>query len=147
MTPLDDDVDRIMAVMEAAFDPRFGEAWSRRQVLDALLLGNCHYRLVGTPEPTGFYLSRHGFEEEELLLLAVVPGYRGRGLGKALLEDLRAAAISRGSSRLLLEMRRENPAGTLYASLGFHQIGERLGYYRTADGSRLDAITLALDLD
>ena len=46
MMPPADDIDRIMAVMVAAFDPAFGEAWNRRQVEDALLLGNCHYLLI-----------------------------------------------------------------------------------------------------
>jgi len=41
-----DDIDRIMAVMEAAFDPAYGEAWNRRQVSDALLLPNTHYLLA-----------------------------------------------------------------------------------------------------
>ena len=35
-------IDRIMAVMEAAFDPAYGEAWNRRQVTDALAMPNTH---------------------------------------------------------------------------------------------------------
>ena len=31
------DIDRIMEVMALAFDPAFGEAWTRRQVVDALM--------------------------------------------------------------------------------------------------------------
>ena len=42
MTAPLDDLDRLRAVMTAAFDPAFGEAWTRRQVEDALLIGNCH---------------------------------------------------------------------------------------------------------
>ena len=30
--PPPDDIDRIMAIMAAAFDPHYGEAWTRRQV-------------------------------------------------------------------------------------------------------------------
>ncbi|HUQ13789.1 MAG TPA: hypothetical protein VM055_05885, partial [Novosphingobium sp.] len=41
-----DPIDAIMAIMARAFDPRWGEAWSRRQVSDALLLGTCRYALV-----------------------------------------------------------------------------------------------------
>jgi hypothetical protein len=81
-----DDLDRIMAVMQAAFDPAFGEAWNRRQVGDALALPGTHYILAGTDggEPAegvaaaGFALSRGALDEEELLLLAVDPAYRGR---------------------------------------------------------------------
>ncbi|PKB25916.1 ribosomal-protein-alanine N-acetyltransferase [Novosphingobium kunmingense] len=147
-----DDLDRIMAVMEAAFDPAFGEAWSRRQVEDALLIGNCHYGLLDTfgdalredAEAAGFFLSRHGYEEEELLLLAVDPRFRRRGVGRALLEQFASQSRERGAKRLLLEMRRGNPAEILYRDFGFVPIGERIDYYRFSDGTRTDAITFAL---
>ena len=41
-----EDLDRIMAVMTTAFPPDYGEAWTRRQVEDSLLTGNCHYILI-----------------------------------------------------------------------------------------------------
>ena len=86
MMPPIDDIDKIMAVMSTAFDPAYGEAWNRRQVEDALLIGNCHYGLVSTgPSCAGFYLSRYGVEEEELLLLAVCPEHRHQGWGRKLL--------------------------------------------------------------
>lgn len=151
MIPPFDDLDRIMAVMERAFDPAYGEAWNRRQVSDALLLGSSHYMLVSPSGEApaddemaaGFYLSRQGVEEEELLLLAVTPAWRKIGLGRRLLEHFAAAAASRGAERLLLEMRDNNPADQLYRGFGFEPIGRRNNYYRTADGERLDAITFA----
>ncbi|HCF24300.1 MULTISPECIES: GNAT family N-acetyltransferase [unclassified Novosphingobium] len=144
-----DDIDRIMAVMQAAFAPEFGEAWSRRQVEDALLVGNCHYGLVAShgDEPlagepaAGFYLSRAGYEEEELLLLAVLPEQRRKGLANYLLDSLKSEALLRGAKQLFLEMRRGNPAESLYRACGFTPIGERINYYRTPTGERLDAIT------
>jgi ribosomal-protein-alanine N-acetyltransferase len=148
-----DDIDRIMAVMAAAFDPGFGEAWNRRQVEDALLLGNCHYLLIAEHgeaplpgEPTvGFCLSRHGYAEEELLLFAVDPKYRRKGLGARLLARFAASAHARGAERLLLEMRQDNPAEHLYRQFGFVPVGRRPGYYRTPGGTRLDALTFACD--
>ena len=151
MTPPIDDLDRLMAVMAEAFDPAYGEAWTRRQVEDALVIGNCHYQLIaddGT-EPrddvpaAGFSLSRYGFEEEELLLFAITPACRRRGLGLALLDRFAQAAQARGAHRLLLEMRRGNPAEFLYRRFGFQPIGERPNYYRGPDGQTLDAITFA----
>lgn len=144
-----DDIDRIMAVMQAAFDPQYGEAWTRAQVEDALLIGNCFYYLLSESgaEPAegeaagGFFLSKHGFEEEELLLLAVTPNCRRKGLGRKLLERLKEDAKKRGAKHLLLEMRKGNPAEFLYRSQGFVQIGERLNYYSTPSAKRLDAIT------
>jgi ribosomal-protein-alanine N-acetyltransferase len=149
-----DDVDRIMAVMEAAFEPAFGEAWTRRQVEDALIVGNCHYLLIGpdgemAPKgaAVGFSLSRHGFCEEELLLFAIVPAQRKKGLGQRLLEYFADSARSRKADRLILEMRRGNPAERLYRTFGFRPIGERPKYYRTPDGNRIDAITFAYEFD
>lgn len=154
MSGLSDDVDRIMAVMNTAFDPAYGEAWTRRQVEDALILGNCHHWLIApSGEPpcpgdaaSGFFLARTGFEEEELLLLAVAPAARGQGLGRRLLDRFATDARSRGAARLFLEMRRDNPAGILYHSYGFTPVGERPKYYLTPDGSRLDAITFSYEL-
>ncbi|MBV1686637.1 GNAT family N-acetyltransferase [Novosphingobium sp. G106] len=143
-----------MAVMNSAFDPLYGEAWTRRQVEDALVIGNCHYQLIspsgddphdGTPA-AGFYLSRHGFEEEELLLFAIDPAWRRRGLGLSLLREFADAARNRGARRLLLEMRRGNPAETLYRRFGFAPIGERPNYYRSRDGQTIDAITFSFDM-
>jgi ribosomal-protein-alanine N-acetyltransferase len=144
-----DDVDRIMAVMRAAFDPAFGEAWNRRQVGDALALPGTHYILAGTDggEPAeggaaaGFALSRGALDEEELLLLAVDPAYRGRGIGTALLERFIGDARARGKTRLLLEMRDGNPAASLYRRAGFEPIGRRRNYYRSGSKGPLDAIT------
>ena len=149
-----DDLDRIMSVMDSAFDPNWGEAWNRRQVDDALILGNCHYFLIsptGAPvrddeEAAGFSLSRTGYEEEELLLLAVKPEFRKLGLGRKILDALRHAASQRGARRLLLEMRRGNPAQSLYSHFGFYLIGERKDYYRTQNGERIDALTFACDI-
>ncbi len=152
---MNDDLDRIMAIMATAFDPAFGEAWSRRQLEDSLVLGNSHYGLIDAagevPAPSaaaaGFFLSRKGVEEEELLLLAVAPQYRRSGLATRLLAAFAKAARARGALRLLLEMRQGNPAEGLYIGQGFLPIGHRPSYYRTASGEWLDAITFARDIE
>lgn len=154
MTAPQDDIDRLMAIMATAFDPAYGEAWTRRQVTDALTLGNCHYFLVGEggaqappgEMACGFTLSRTGYEEEELLLFAVMPGNRRNGLGLAMLDHLAGSARARGGRRLLLEMRQGNPAERLYRKFGFQPIGVRRAYYRQPDGTRIDAITFAVSL-
>jgi [ribosomal protein S18]-alanine N-acetyltransferase len=151
MIGMSDDLDRIMAVMDAAFDPAFGEAWNRRQVGDALHLPNTFYLLAGPDgrapaedEPVaGFVLSRGAADEEELLLIAVTPECRGRGVGTALLERFIAAAEARGAARLFLEMRDGNPAESLYRRHGFASVGRRRAYYRRGTSTPLDAITFA----
>lgn len=153
MSPSPHLLDRIMAVMETAFDPAYGEAWNRRQVADALAMPSTHALVVdamgellsdglASPNaPAGFVLSRHVLDEEELLLIAVVPGCRRRGIGTILINHLFDAARARGITRIYLEMRRGNPALRLYRKLGFTPIGERPNYYRMANGERIDAIT------
>lgn len=149
-----DDLDRIMEVMGAAFDPAFGEAWTRRQVSDALAMPNTHYWLAaadgaspreGQPA-AGFALSRGAFDEEELLLIAVDREHRGSGIGSALLERFMADAQARGVTRLFLEMREGNSAEALYRRNGFSSVGRRRDYYRRGSGSPLDAITFAREL-
>ena len=169
MPPPLDDVDRIMDVMECAFSPEYGEAWNRRQVSDSLLLGTVHYALIGPdgtiapqhPETSdacpsagglgdttaGFYLSRSVLDEEELLLFAIAPEFRRRGIGRTLLIHFIINATERGKKRLFLEMRHNNPAGVLYAAHGFRPIGLRPRYYRTLNGDRLDAITQELVIE
>jgi ribosomal-protein-alanine N-acetyltransferase len=144
-----DPVDAIMAVMETAFDPAFGEAWTRRQVSDALVLPNTHYLLADAsgrapadPSRTaGFLLSRHGADEEELLLLAVAPDARRRGVAAALIARFVTDAAGRAITRLFLQMREGNQAEALYRSHGFTPIGRRREYYRGPGGNRIDAIT------
>ena len=146
-----DDLDRIMVVMEAAFDPDYGEAWTRRQIGDALVLPNTYYLLAGPDgrapgegeEAVGFVLSRGAADEEELLLIAIDPRHRGRGIGTALLERFIAAARTRGAERLFLEMREGNPAESLYRRHGFAPVGRRRAYYCRGTGTPLDAITFA----
>ena len=148
---MSDDLDRIMAVMDAAFDPAFGEAWTRRQVGDALTLPNTHYLLCGAggghpgegDPAVGFVLSRGAVDEEELLLIAVHPDHRGCGIGTALLDRFIAETRMRGVKRLFLEMRDGNRAESLYLRRGFERVGRRKAYYRRGTGTPLDAITFA----
>jgi len=150
-----DDVDRIMLVMERAFPADYGEAWNRRQLSDSMLLAGTRYGLISTdgsipPEPhdeiAGFFLSRGLLDEEELLLFAIAPDFRRRGLGHRLLASFIDQARERGVHRVFLEMRKNNPAAYLYASHGFKPIGIRPRYYRTPGGDRIDAISQELVL-
>jgi ribosomal-protein-alanine N-acetyltransferase len=86
-------------------------------------------------------------EEEELLLLGVAPDLRRSGLGARLLGRFSATARGRGAKRLLLEMRRGNPAEALYLNFGFVPVGERRNYYHAPGGVRFDAVTFACDCE
>jgi len=150
-----DDVDQIMRIMHYAFDPQWGEAWNRRQISSSLAMPSTHYRLIGpTGAPNnidetaaGFVLVRSAPGEEELLLIAVEPSFRGRNLGRKLLNLFANDAAKRGAERIFLEMRENNPAEYLYKSFGFCEIGRRKDYYRSMNGDRIDAITFGMELN
>ena len=114
---MNDDLDRIMAVMAVAFDPVWGEAWSRAQVGDSLAFSNIHYRLIGedglppaqAAPAAGFTLVRAAPGEEELLLIAVVPALRSAaehlvdaGAENLKPPDYRRIAVGSGVTSLLL---------------------------------------------
>jgi [ribosomal protein S18]-alanine N-acetyltransferase len=138
-----DELPAVEAIMVRAFDPRYGEAWSPAQCLAVLTMPGYALRIAsGSRGITGFSVIRWVADESELLLLAVDPEARGRGVGTALLKDWMALAGKKGASRYFLEMRTDNPAKQLYARLGFTEVGLRTGYYRGADERMRDAITM-----
>jgi ribosomal-protein-alanine N-acetyltransferase len=92
--------------------------------------------------PLGFSLFRTLAGEAELLLLAVAPDHRRRGVGRSLLDAFLERARSAGAQRVHLEVRDGNPAIAMYRSAGFSDAGRRASYYRGANGV-FDAITLA----
>ena len=148
------DVDRLMDVMEASFDPHYREAWTRRQVEDSLALPSTYMLLIGEDgnppaegiDAAGFVLARQAVDEIELLLIAVRPERRGKGLGRALLRQFFDNARERDAVKVFLEMRANNPAEKLYRAEGFTQIGQRRDYYRTITGHALDALTFGREV-
>jgi tRNA threonylcarbamoyladenosine biosynthesis protein TsaB len=94
----------------------------------------------------GFVVARVAGDEAEILTLAVTPGARGKGLGRALLSAAIAEAQSRGAKAVFLEVGRDNPAAlALYAALRFANVGSRKGYYGGRDASVL-RLSLPADL-
>jgi ribosomal-protein-alanine N-acetyltransferase len=96
--------------------------------------------------PVGFSLSRSVVDESELLLLAVAPEHRRRGIGRGLLHQFLDQARANGLTRVHLEVRDGNPAIEMYRGAGFRPVGRRRNYYHTSDGHQFDALTFALDL-
>ncbi len=95
----------------------------------------------------GFVITRTAADEAEILSIAVEPGRRGRGVGAKLVEARCEALALRRITKVFLEVEDGNaPALALYRRLGFVEIGRRVGYYRTAEGGRQDAVTMRRDL-
>ena len=141
------DLDEVMTTMNAAFDPSFGEAWTRSQCAGILVLPGVWLLLARIEgRAAGFALARSVIDEAELLLLAVPPTQRRSGVGRTMLDAVADEAQVRGATHLHLEMRDGNPAALLYAGAGFREVGRRPRYYRGRDGRSFDAITLSCPL-
>lgn len=134
-----------LRVMEGAFDPKFGEAWSGSQLTGFLALPGTLLGLVyDGDEPVGFCVSQTIGHEAELMLLGVSPSHRRKGVAKRLVNGLLNQLINTRVERLFLEMRTDNQeAFALYTGFGFEKIGLRKAYYRNARGHCRDAVTMA----
>lgn len=144
-----DQIDAVMAVMNQAFGDRFGEAWTRSQLVGILPMSGVFLTLAvdRTRESVvGFSLFRTVARESELLLIAVLPGEQRRGVGTLLLDQFLERAREDGVSRVHLEVRDGNPAVGMYCAAGFSPVGRRRNYYHASSGKRYDAITLACEL-
>jgi ribosomal-protein-alanine N-acetyltransferase len=142
------DLRAVNAIMGEAFDPRFGEAWTPSQCMGMLALPGVWFTLACIDgRPVGFALARTVLNEGELLLLAILPAMRRRGIGGTLLRSVIADARDRGAEMLHLEVRANNDAVQLYRNAGFSKIGERRDYYRGHDGKVFDAHTFSKTID
>lgn len=99
---------------------------------DAEALGAAWWRRLQADSPG------YGFVDEATpeLSTAVLPAHRGRGIGTALLTELKGQARSHEINRLSLSVERDNPAAALYQRVGF----QPLRYNR-------NALTMVIELD
>jgi GNAT superfamily N-acetyltransferase/DNA-binding transcriptional ArsR family regulator len=109
----------------------FHEGWGRAG--DTALLAELDGRPVGLVWYRRFTGAVHGegFVDEATpeLAIAIVDGFRGRGIGRRLLVAAHERARADGLARLSLSVDAENPARHLYASVGYrdHEPGDGLG--------------------
>ena len=109
----------------------FDEPWSL-EMIRSQLNSKHSATLIKTINgvPVGYATGLKGDEESELYRIAVLGGYRGRGLAKELLIGF----IGRCGGDVFLEVRAGNTAAIgLYKSAGFTQAGLRKNYYGDDD--------------
>lgn len=139
------DLDAVMVVMDRAFAPCFGEAWTRSQCAGILPMSGVRLTVAEWRGAiVGFSLMRTIMDEAELLLLAVDPSAQGQGVGRSLLQHFITNAREGGASKLHLEVRDGNHAVRLYRQADFEIVGRRHDYYRSSDGRRFDALTMSI---
>lgn len=134
-----DQAERLAALHATAFDA----PWTAAAFADLLDQPG----VFAVEGPDGFILMRTVVDEAEILTLAVHPDARGSGQGTRLVLEGVAAAAARGAERAFLEVAEDNAAArAVYVRTGFVEAGRRAAYYSRPDGSRADALLLALNL-
>lgn len=120
--------------------------WSRGIFADCLKSGyECRLLLVDD-EISGHAVLSAAAGEAHLLNICVRRDLQGRGLGRFFVRHVIERVQLLGAQELFLEVRPSNRVAiSLYASLGFSEIGRRKDYYPAADG-REDALVFALAL-
>ncbi len=106
---------------------------------DAAIVAVADSRIIG-----GIHVeaSRFGFGEFGMM---VDRGWRGRGVGTALVRAAIDWARGQGLHKLCLEVFPHNTAGiALYAKCGFVEEGRRVKQYRRANGELWDSIVMGL---
>jgi ribosomal-protein-alanine N-acetyltransferase len=121
--------------------------WTLRNFEDAFAAG---YAGVGAWREGALiafaWVMRQLPDEAELLDIAVLPDARRTGVARRLLAHIEAGLLVTRCQRMHLEVRASNTAArALYASLGYDEIGLRVGYYPNGH-AREDAILMKKEL-
>lgn len=133
----------------AAIESRcFSDPWSEASFASAAENGMYSFYTAIDPV-TGKVCGYGGIytvcDSADVTTIAVLPEYRGRGIGSLLLDALINTAVRRGAEQIHLEVRESNsPAISLYKKHGFTEDGRRRGYYRFP---KEDAILMTLHPD
>ena len=123
-----------LSVLMALERELFGnEAWLESSMRAELENPNTYYVGIFDKELLGYagLSSVPASFSADIQTIGVATASQGRGLGRRLMELLMARALSVGAEQVLLEVRADNdPAISLYRSLGFEQIDLRKRYYQ-----------------
>lgn len=149
-----DDLDAIMSIEHAVF---LADAWPAETMRAELDSAYGRYVVatdadIGTSTNTATIIGYAGLrvvgEQGDIQTIAVRPGSRRLGIGRAMLLELLAEAKRRRASEIFLEVRIDNPGAiALYESLGFQRLAVRPRYYpgATPADPPVDAVVMRLD--
>ncbi|MFS8631054.1 MAG: ribosomal protein S18-alanine N-acetyltransferase [Bacillales bacterium] len=122
------DIDQIVKIEEECF----AVPWSRESFENELRLNRFarYVVLEDRNKIIGYCGSWVIIDEAHITNIAILPEYRGRKLGEALLKKVMDVARQEGAKRMTLEVRVSNHVAiSLYRKLGFQGGGIRKNYY------------------
>ncbi len=126
-----EDIDEIARI--EAFS--FSDPWTKNNLADVLKYPYYHSFLIEEKgRICGYACVSVVYEYAEILNIAVASPFRGRGIGKYLLNTMHATAKRSGAKECLLEVRVSNHVAiSLYEKCGYEQYGVRPRYYGNED--------------
>lgn len=144
---------RIVPMRERHIEPlaeierlSFSKPWSAAALTTELTNETAHFFTAEYGGTAAGYIGLHTvYGEGYMANIAVHPGYRRKGIARALLRHVIEYAAQNGLLFLTLEVRPGNAAAIrLYRTEGFLEAGRRKDFYT---GPREDALILTLDFD
>lgn len=118
----------------------FSDPWSASDFRESLAVGVPFFVAEEDGAVAGYVIAQYAADQGEILNLGVASPYRGRGLGRSLVERALAELAAQGVTSVFLEVRDSNQAARrLYERLGFREVGRRVSYY---EQPREDAVLL-----
>lgn len=114
LVPWDDATKRAFFAQQFAAQDRHYREHYPGATLDVIEAGG---------EPAGRLYVHWGAAEIRIMDIALLPPFRGRGIGTRLLRELLVSGRDSGRS-VSVHVERENPARRLYERLGFRPVGE-----------------------
>lgn len=138
----DEDIDQVLEVEHASF----ATPWSREAFYNEL--HNNKFAVYIVLEDDNRIIGYCGtwvvIDEAHVTNVAIMPGYRGKKLGEALMTKLMSVAREMGARSMTLEVRVTNHiAQSLYRKLGFQNGGIRKNYY---SDNQEDALVMWVNL-
>lgn len=127
-----EDADAVAEVEQQCFSV----PWSRESFWQEAQNEQASYTLVtdeadGAERVVGYAGCWFVLDEAQIMNVAVIPAYQGRGIAHRLMETVMREARERGAERMTLEVRPSNaPALALYRDCGFKSAGRRPHYYQ-----------------
>lgn len=135
------DVSQIDRIEKSSFSTPWSEKWLIEEINKP---DDLFWVIEDEKNVLGYAVVGKLGTEAELYNIAVDNAHRGKGIGNALMENLKKELSESGTEAVFLEVRETNSnAISLYEKHGFKSVGRRKNYYREPTE---DAILMMLSL-
>lgn len=141
-----------LEILEALHGACFAKGWDAVAIARLLAMPGATGTIAVLPTqaenaatPAGFLMGREAGGEAEIISTGVLPDFRTRGIGGALVSEFTGRMQQRGANAVFLEVAVDNDAAlSVYKRLGFAAVGLRKAYYEPTPDNTAAGATDAL---